>query len=84
MLLEHTGNTKESPHASYLPIFLKVCKKGNEPEPVAVDGSRCGQLLLSCRLPRAGWSFPSTSKGTTSELQQRALKDSLMLPPVIA
>lgn len=81
ILLKHTDN-KKLPHSSYLPMFLQVCKEGNEPEPVAVDCGRCGQLLLSCRLPGAGCSFPSTSKGTTPKLQQRALTDIFMLHPV--
>lgn len=76
----HTDN-KNLPRSSSLPIILQVCKEGDEPEPVAVDCGRCGQLLLGRWLPRAGCSFPSTSKGTTSKVQQRALKDSFILPP---
>lgn len=76
------GNEK-LPNSSYFPIFHQVCKEGNEPEPVAVDCGRCGQLLLSCGLPGSGCSFPSTSKGTTPKLQQRALKDIFFFHPAV-
>lgn len=57
----------------FYPIFLQLCEEGDEPELVAVDCGRCGQLLLSCRLSRAGCGFSNTSQCTTTELPQRAL-----------
>lgn len=55
-------------------IFLQVCEEGeDEPKLVAVDCGRRGQLLLSCRLSRAGYGISNTGQCTTTKSPQRAL-----------